>query len=159
MPPMRLYFSVPLIRRFCKVPGEIFRISRTSDDLSQGFGKASDVFDFVVEFLISCSSRFPKFSKSRFVTIWWLSNSMLSVSGNRALWLKFIMLCFEIIWYKTIAFEKEKFPSWYQLGNDFYTFWVEFVVFNLNHFRFWFLTQLASDLKIGFDLFCGFWYR
>ena len=82
---MRLYFSVPLMRRFCKVPGEIFRISRTSADLSQGFGKASDVFDFVVEFLISCSSRFPKFSKSRFVTIWWLSNSMLSVSGNRAL--------------------------------------------------------------------------
>jgi len=30
------------------------------------------------------------------------------------------MLSFEVIWYKTIAFEKEKFPSWYQLGNDFY---------------------------------------
>ena len=42
------------------------------------------------------------------------------------------MQCFKVIWYKTIAFEKEKFPSWYQLGNDFYTFWVEFVVFNLN---------------------------
>ena len=156
---MRLYFSVPLMRRFCKVPGEIFRSSRTSADLSQGFGKASVELVFVLEFVISRSNRFPKFSKSLLVTTWWFSSSMLSVSGNRALWLKFIMLCFEVIWYKTIAFEKEKFPSWYQLGNDFYAFWVEFVVFSLNRFRFWFPVPLATDLKIGFDLFCGFWYR
>ena len=85
IPPIRLYFSVPLMRRFCNVPGEILRISRTSADLSQDLGKSSDMFVFVVEFLISFSSRFPKFSKSLLVTTWWFSSSMLSVSGNRAL--------------------------------------------------------------------------
>jgi hypothetical protein len=66
------------------------------------------------------------------------------------------MLCFDVIWYKTIAFEKEKFPSWYQLGNDFYVIWLFLVGISLNRFRFWFLRQFATDLKIGFDLFCGF---
>ena len=156
VPPIRLYFSIPLMRRFCKVPGEIFRISRTSGYLSQGLGNSEDDLFFLLMFLISRSSRFPKFNKSRFVTIWWFSSSIFSVSGNRALWLKFIMLCFEVIWYKTIAFEKEKFPSCYQLGNDFYVIWLFFVGFSLNRFRFWFPVLLATDLKIGFDLFCGF---
>ena len=78
---MRLYFSVPLMRRFCKVPGEIFRISRTSVDLSHCLIGVSVVF----EFLISLKSRLPKFSKSLLVTTWWFSSSMLSVSGNSAL--------------------------------------------------------------------------
>ena len=67
------------------MPGEILRISRTSADLSQGLGKASVVLVFVVEFVISRSSRFPKFSKSLFVTTWCCNSSMLSVSGNSAL--------------------------------------------------------------------------
>ena len=67
------------------MPGEIFRISRTSGDLSQGLGNSEDDLFFLLVFLISRSSRFPKFSKSRFVTIWWFSSSIFSVSGNRAL--------------------------------------------------------------------------
>lgn len=143
------------MRRFCRVPGEIFRSSRTSADLNHCLVGVSVVF----EFLISLKSRLPKFSNSLLVTTWWFSSSMLSVSGNSTLWLKFIMLYFVVIWHKTIAFEKEKFPSWYQLGNDFYFFWVEFVVFSLNHYRFWFLKHFAIDLKIGFDLIFDFLYR
>ena len=49
---MRLYFNVPLMRRFCNVPGEILRISRTSADLSQGLG---EVFVICVLSLVGVS--------------------------------------------------------------------------------------------------------
>ena len=55
VPPIRLYFSIPLMRRFCKVPGEIFRISRTSGDLSQGLGNSEDDLFFLLVFLIKTS--------------------------------------------------------------------------------------------------------
>ena len=58
------------------------------------------------------------------------------------------MLYFVVIWYKTIAFEKEKFPSWYQLGNDFYAFWLNLVFFIYNRFRFLIPELLATELKI-----------
>ena len=63
------------------MPGEIYKMLRTSADLSHCLVGVSVVF----EFLISFKSRFPKFSKSLLVTTWWFSSSMLSVSGNRAL--------------------------------------------------------------------------
>ena len=109
---MRVKFRVPLIRRFCKVPGEILRSFRTSEDLSHcaGLSCAPTIS------LISSRIRLLKFSRSLLVMGWWLSSSILSTSGNSFLGFTFIVLfCYDYL-DKIISNDWNKLPRCSQLG-------------------------------------------
>lgn len=109
---MRVKFRVPLMRRFCKVPGEILRSFRTSDDLSHwaGLSCAPTIS------LISSRIKLLKFSRSLLVMGWWLSSSILSTSGNSFLGFTFIVLfCYDYL-DKIISNDWNKLPRCSQLG-------------------------------------------
>ncbi len=99
MPPILVYDSVPLMRMFCNVPGEMVRSFRTSFDLSHCLG----------------SSFLPEMRSLR------SSNKRVrnSFRSSRVITSIAIMNDFTLLWYKIEAFDLIKFPTSPEVGTIF----------------------------------------